>query len=88
MYKIGIIGSSENTQIFNAVGISPYKEGEEYAVIFITEDAYEENLDFIKECDDKSTPAIIVLPSSGESRGIGLENVRRSIERAVGADIL
>ena len=37
---------------------------------------------------DNLTPAIILIPGKGGSLGIGMANVKKSVERAVGADIL
>ena len=34
------------------------------------------------------TPAIILIPGKSGSLGIGMANVKKSVERAVGADIL
>ena len=37
---------------------------------------------------DRLTPAVILIPGKEGSLGIGMENVKKSVERAVGADIL
>ena len=37
---------------------------------------------------DRLMPAVILIPGKEGSLGIGMENVKRSVERAVGADIL
>ena len=37
---------------------------------------------------DALTPAIILIPGKDGSLGIGMANVKRAVERAVGADIL
>jgi V/A-type H+-transporting ATPase subunit F len=37
---------------------------------------------------DQLTPAIILIPGKEGSLGIGMANVKRAVERAVGADIL
>ncbi|MCQ4771942.1 V-type ATP synthase subunit F, partial [Intestinimonas massiliensis] len=34
------------------------------------------------------TPAIILIPGKSGSLGIGMDNVKKSVERAVGADSL
>lgn len=37
---------------------------------------------------DKRLPAIIPIPDKDGSLGIGMESVKKAVERAVGADIL
>ena len=42
----------------------------------------------IDQYKDSRLPAIIPVPNKDGSLGIGMTNVRKSVERAVGADIL
>jgi V/A-type H+-transporting ATPase subunit F len=42
----------------------------------------------ISEYKDHRLPAIIPIPSKDGNLGIGMTAVRKSVERAVGADIL
>ena len=37
---------------------------------------------------DELTPAIILIPGKEGSLGLGMANIKKSVERAVGADIL
>ena len=37
---------------------------------------------------DALTPAIVLIPGKEGSLGIGMDNVKTAVERAVGADIL
>ncbi|MFY9563785.1 MAG: V-type ATP synthase subunit F, partial [Limnochordia bacterium] len=37
---------------------------------------------------DSMTPAVILIPSNQGSLGIGMRNLKKSVERAIGADIL
>ena len=37
---------------------------------------------------DLRIPAIIPIPGAGGSLGIGIANVKKSVERAVGSDII
>ena len=43
---------------------------------------------YIDKYKDMAIPAIILIPGRDGSLGIGMKNVSRSVERAVGADIL
>lgn len=102
MYKIGVIGDKSSIQGFLALGIDifpSYKEDEirtnlhkcvnsGYAVIYITEQALSLVLDEAEKYNDMTVPAIIPIPGSGGTLGIGMGNVKKFVERAVGSDIL
>ncbi len=102
MYKIGIIGDRESVLGFKAVGLEvfpcdglPEAEAamekmaeDKYAIIYITEQLYSEMGEILSEYADMRLPAIIPLPSKDGSLGIGVKGVKKSVERAVGADIL
>ena len=42
----------------------------------------------LERYQDALTPAIILIPGKEGSLGIGMDNVKKFVERAVGADIL
>ena len=58
------------------------------ASVFITEQAYVQIPEIIDEYKESPTPAIIPIPGKDGSLGIGIKNVKKNVERAVGADIL
>lgn len=102
MYKIGIIGDRESVLGFKAVGLGvfPCDSPEEaiktlnkmvkdqYAIIYITEQLYQNMMDEVSKYLDQKLPAIIPVPSKDGNLGIGQQGVKKSVERAVGADIL
>lgn len=102
MYKIGVIGDKQSVLGFKAVGLNVFdcstKEeaknklkaiaDENYAIIYITENLYDEIRDTVYEYDEMRLPAIIPIPGMKGTKGIGLENIKKAVERAVGADIL
>lgn len=102
MYKIGVIGDRDSIMSFKAMGISvfPVKSSEEavevlhklaerqFAVIYITEQIAREIPDAIYQHSESKLPAIILIPGNQGVLGIGMDSVRKSVERAVGADIL
>lgn len=102
MYKIGVIGDRESVLGFKAVGLEVFPcdsreeakkalkkiEDEGFAIIYVTEQLYKDISGEIAEYADKRLPAIIPIPSKDGSLGIGMQSVRKSVERAVGADIL
>lgn len=101
MYKIAVMGDKDTVLGFKALGLSVFpcnKENakdilhtlakEEYAIIYITEQLAKTLKAEIDMYKDAIAPAIILIPSKEGSLGIGMDNVRLSVERAVGADIL
>ena len=102
MHKIGVIGDRESVLGFKAVGLQVFPcldsdeavktlhriAKEDYAIIYITEGLCKDMGDSINEYKDMRIPAIIPIPGMDGSYGIGIANVKKSVERAVGADIL
>lgn len=102
MYKIGVIGDKDSILGFKAIGMSVFPvtspleaqeivekiAGEQYAVIYITEQFAKDIVPTIDKYSDDRFPAIIPIPGNQGSLGIGMQGVKKSVERAVGADIL
>lgn len=102
MYKVGIIGDKDSILGFLALGIDivPAYEADEikrkihemveqeYAIIYITEQASLLAKESIARYKDNQLPAIIVIPGITGSMGLGMNEVRESAKRAIGADIL
>lgn len=101
-YDIAVIGDRDSVLGFKALGLSVYpaETAEEAkktlhdlakgrcAVVYLTEDLARSMGPEIDRYKDAVTPAIILIPGKGGSLGLGMENLHRSVERAVGADIL
>ena len=102
MSKVGIIGDKDTVMGFLALGIDifPAYSAEEikktihklaekeYAIIYITEEASLKAKESLAKYKDMELPAFIVLPGIGGSMGLGMNEVRESAKRAIGADIL
>lgn len=102
MSKVGIIGDKDTVMGFLALGIDifPAYSAEEikktihklaekeYAIIYITEEASLKAKESRAKYKDMELPAIIVIPGIGGSMGLGMNEVRESAKRAIGADIL
>ena len=100
--KIAVIGDKESVLGYRAVGFHTFEsEGpapdrqlidrlarDEFGVIFITEQALSPITDVLDKYKDEKIPAIIPIPSKDGTLGLGIRNVKSSVERAVGADIL
>ena len=102
MYKVGVIGDRESVLGFQAVGLDVFPAGdaeeakktlkrlakEDFAIIYITEQFYQYMMKEVDEYTDSRLPAVIPIPGKDGSLGIGMTSVKKSVERAVGADIL
>ncbi|HIU78230.1 MAG TPA: V-type ATP synthase subunit F [Candidatus Avilachnospira avicola] len=102
MYKIAVMGDRDSIYGFAAVGLEPVEvEGaeeasaklkelvsEDYAVIYITEGLAEKIDRDISRYADRPLPAIILIPGVSGNTGNGLRSVKRSVERAIGSDII
>ena len=102
MYKIGVIGDRESILGLKAVGLDVFPVDdpdearkilkriakEDFAIIYITEQVYQFMMDEVDEYTDSRLPAIIPIPGKDGTLGIGMTSVKKSVERAVGADIL
>jgi V/A-type H+-transporting ATPase subunit F len=102
MHKIAVMGDKDSILGFKAIGFDIYPTGQKedtasllnslvddgYALIYITEDAANNIMDEISKYRSRYFPAIILIPGSKGSLGLGKRLVKESIEKAVGADIL
>lgn len=102
MYKIAVLGDRDSIYGFAALGLNIYpvrdydeavktlKELAEgpYAVIYITEALQAQLESEIDKYRSKLLPAIIPIPGAYGNTGIGIRSVKKSVEQAVGSDIL
>ena len=102
MYKIAVMGDYDSIYGFAAVGLDTYplsdeKEAEkqlhqlvlaQYAVIYITEEWAAKIPHAIDKYKDQILPAIIQIPGVSGNTGAGITGVKKSVEQAVGSDIL
>lgn len=101
-YKIAVIGDKDSVLGFKTIGVDifPATTGEralkvlkkladeEYGVIFITEELAAEIADVIEDLKKRFLPAVVLIPNSQGTKGIGIEQIKRNVEKAIGADIL
>ncbi|MGG5358677.1 MULTISPECIES: V-type ATP synthase subunit F [unclassified Enterococcus] len=102
MYKkIGMLGGKNSILPFKGLGIDVFpitdleeaqllleEIADDYGVLFITERLTEQLEETIAQYDGRQTPAIIPIPSSTGSLGIGMERIQKNVEKAVGMNIL
>ncbi len=101
-YSIAVLGDRDSVMGFKALGLEVYpaENAEEArrtlhtlakgscAVIYVTESLARELSADIARYKDAVTPAVILIPGKEGSLGIGMSNMQKAVERAVGADIL
>ena len=102
MYKIAVLGDQDSVLGFKALGLDVFPAEsveeakstlhrlakEDYAVVYLTEQMARYMGEELARYKDDLTPAVILIPGKECSLGIGMANVKKSVERAVGADIL
>lgn len=102
MYKIAVIGDYDSIYGFAALGLDTFPvsgddEAEEtiikvasgeYAVIYITEAVAARQENLLAKYKEKLLPAIILIPGISGNTGKGILGVKKSVEQAVGSDIL
>lgn len=101
-YKIGVVGEKTVVTPFQLIGFDafPVNNGQEakekidqlandnYGVIYITETIAESIPETIAQYDEEIVPALVLIPSSKGSLGIGKKRVNDHVEKAIGQNIL
>lgn len=102
MYKIAVMGAYDSIYGFAALGLDTFpvsdaKEGENilrslasegYAVIYITEALAAGLAHEIRKYQEQVIPVIIQIPGVSDNTGAGVAGVKKSVEQAVGSDII
>lgn len=102
MFKIAVMGDRDSIYGFAAIGVDifPVESREEaakiikrlaesqYAVIYITEELHAKLDNEIERYRQNRVPAIIPIPGAYGNTGRGMLDIKKSVERAVGSDII
>ena len=102
MYKIAVLGDYDSLYRFATLGldtfpVNTHEEATEtlaklagggYGIIYITEAWAGELKHEISRYQEQLTPAIIQIPGISGNTGAGIAGVKKSVEVAVGSDIL
>ncbi len=102
MYKVAVLGDRDSVYGFASLGLDVFfaeNEAEakayirkltegEYAVIYVTEMIAEYISEEIEKCSFDPSPAIILIPGVKGNTGKGMDSVKKSVEKAVGSDII
>jgi len=101
-YKIAVIGDKDSILGFKTIGVDTFAVtsgeaalgalkklvAEEYGVIFITEELAGDLQDIINELNKRILPAVVLIPNSKGTLGLGMQQIKHNVEKAIGADIL
>jgi len=102
MFKIAAMGDKDSIYGFASLGLQIFPVDEplaavkllrkivegEYAVIYITELLASQITEEIDRYRELPLPAIIQIPGVKGNTGMGMKNVSKSVEQAVGSDII
>ncbi len=102
MYRIAVMGDRDSIYGFASVGLDifPVSDSEtgahtlrrlaeqDYAVIYITEALAKDLEEEMERYQNSLLPAVIPIPGIKGNTGMGISMVKRSVERAVGSDII
>lgn len=102
MYKIAVMGDYDSIYGFATLGldifpVTTHEEAREtlrrlvsggYGIIYITENWAADLSPEIMKYKEQTTPAIILIPGIAGNTGAGVTGVKKSVEKAVGSDIL
>ena len=102
MYKVAVMGDKDSIYGFAAIGMSVFPVDDvedakillkkladgDFGIIFMTEALAAEISEEIEEYRFQSKPAIILIPGIKGNTGAGMADVNKSVEKAVGSNIL
>ncbi len=102
MYRMAVLGDKDSIYGYAALGMEVCPVSDEaqaarklrelaegdYAVIYITEALAERVKGEIERYREQMLPAIILIPGVYGNTGAGIANVKKSVEQAVGSDII
>lgn len=102
MYKVAVMGDYDSIYGFAALGLSTFPvenreagaamlkrlAGGEYAVIYMTESLAAVLSEEVEGYREQLSPAIILIPGISGNTGAGIAQVKKSVEKAVGSDII
>lgn len=102
MYKVAVIGDKDSIYGFASIGLEifPTDSADDasvtlrkiadsgYGVVYITEQLAAQMQTELDRYRELPLPAIIPIPGVSGNTGLGMSNVSKFVEQAVGSDIL
>jgi len=102
MYKVAVVGDKDSILGFKALGVATYPvtgseeakkalqeiAKENFAVVCITEAVAAQIQPQVEALQNKMLPAVVLIPNNKGTLGLGMAQIKRNAEKAIGADIL
>ena len=102
MYKVAVMGDYDSIYGFATLGLDTFPVNDlseaakilhriaesQYGIIYITEALAAQLKHEISRYQEQISPAIIQIPGVSGNTGAGIAGVKKSVETAVGSDIL
>lgn len=104
MYRAAVMGDYDSIYGFAALGLDTvaveprdpracaraleHLVAADYAIVYLTEGVAAVVEDVVLALSERPTPAVILIPGVTGNTGEGARQLARSVERAVGSDIL
>ncbi|MCD8308573.1 MAG: V-type ATP synthase subunit F [Clostridia bacterium] len=99
--KMAIVGDGDSIMVFRAAGVDTFaaegaksareavrRAAKDHDIIFVTEEFYKPNEEFMKRFDEEPYPVVISIPSKSGSSGYSDALLKNAMEKALGVDIL
>lgn len=101
--NIAVIGDGESIKGFSAIGLEIFPcdnydeasrilrnlaDSDEYSIIYLTEDIFNNTDKERSRYEERITPAIIPIPGVKENKNTGIKRLSSFVEKAVGSDII
>jgi V/A-type H+-transporting ATPase subunit F len=98
---VAVVGDKDSILCFRAIGVSTFPVSEvaearavvrkliqeRVSVIFVTEQIAQGMMDLVDELARESLPSIVLIPNNQGTLGLGMDRIRQTVTKAVGADI-
>ncbi len=102
MYKVAVIGDKDSILGFKALGVDTFSvfgkdetrrtidtiARDDYGIIFITEQLANLIPETIERYNNTLIPTVILIPSNQGTLNIGMDRINKSVEKAIGTNIL
>ncbi len=99
--NVAIIGDKDSVLCFRAAGVDVFpvvtedeahdslkKCARTYKIIFLTEQFAVKEAELITRYKTRAYPIVIPVPSVMGSLGVGMDGIKKDVEKAIGTDIL
>ncbi|NLZ38073.1 MAG: V-type ATP synthase subunit F [Firmicutes bacterium] len=102
MYKVAVVGDKDSILGLKVLGVATYPvtgseeakkalqeiAKENFAVVCITEAVAAQIQPQVEALQNKMLPAVVLIPNNKGTLGLGMAQIKRNAEKAIGADIL